>query len=386
MSKKDYYDILGVDRNASADEIKKAYRKLAIKYHPDKNPGDKQAEENFKEAAEAYEVLSDGDKRAKYDRFGHQAFDGGGGFGGGGGFSMDDIFSQFGDIFGDEGSPFGSFFGGGGGQRQRGQGTPGSNIRVKVKMSLDEIANGTEKKIKIKKHAPCGTCKGSGAKDANAYQTCGTCGGAGAIRRVQQTFLGNIATQSTCPTCHGEGRTLTAKCGSCGGEGREYVEELIEFKIPAGVGEGMQLTVSGKGNAGQRGGRPGDLIVLIEEEEHPDLKRDGSNLIYDLTVSYPDAVLGTSVEVPTVDGKARIKIEPGTPAGKVLRLKGKGLPMVNSYSKGDLLIYVNIHVPVKVNSDEKQFLEKMQDMAAFKIGSDGKNKGFFERMKEFFHQ
>jgi molecular chaperone DnaJ len=380
MSKRDYYEVLGVDRKASEDEIKKAYRKLAIKYHPDKNPGDKAAEESFKEAAEAYEVLSNADKRAQYDQFGHNAP--GGGFGGGG-FTMDDIFSQFGDIFG-QGSPFEGFFGGGrqgGGARMH----RGSNIRVKVKLNLEEIAKGAEKKIKVKKYVICTTCKGSGAKDGGSFSTCKTCDGRGSVRRVQQTILGQMATTTTCPTCHGEGKTITSKCDNCHGEGRVHGEETISINVPAGVSQDMQLTVSGKGNAAQRGGYPGDMIVQIEEEEHPDIKRDGQNLIYDLLVSFPDAVLGTSVEVPTVEGKVKIKIDPGTQPGRLLRLKGKGLPGVQSYNKGDFIIHVNVHIPEKLGKDEASIVEKMKDMDGFKPGVHSKGKGFFDKMKDLFH-
>lgn len=384
MSKRDYYEVLGVEKNAPADEIKKAYRKLAIKYHPDKNPGDKSAEDNFKEAAEAYEVLSNPEKRTQYDRFGHQAA--GAGFGGQGGFTMDDIFSQFGDIFGNQGgSPFESFFGGQ--QRQGGQqrnANRGSNIRIKVKLSLNEILTGVEKKLKLKKYTPCGTCKGSGAKDSASFKTCGTCNGAGAVRRVTQTILGQMATTTTCPTCNGEGKSITSKCNVCAGEGRTYIEDTITVNIPAGVAEGMQLSISGKGNAAQRGGVNGDLILVIEEEEHAFLKRDGNNLIFDLPISYADAVLGESVEVPTLEGKAKIKIEPGTSPGKILRLRGKGLPSVNEYGKGDLLIQVNIHVPNKVTKEEADLLRKMQSSENFTVQSGTKAKGFFDHMKDYF--
>ena len=385
MSKRDYYDVLGVSRGADADEIKKAYRKMAIKYHPDKNPGDKQAEENFKEAAEAYEVLSSPDKKARYDQFGHAAnahSANGGGFGGGG-MNMEDIFSQFGDIFGG-GSPFEGFFGGG---RQSGGGRRvqrGSNLRIKVRLTLEEIANGTEKKIKVNKQVTCKTCDGTGAKDRSSVQTCKTCGGAGAVRRVTNTILGQMQTTSTCPTCNGEGTVVTAKCTTCHGEGVTRDEELISISIPAGVSEGMQLSMSGKGNAAPRGGVPGDLIILIEEIPHETLKRDGNNVIYDLHVSFIDAALGTSVEVPTIDGKAKIKIDPGTQGGKILRLKSKGVPEVNSYHRGDQLIHVNIWTPKALSREERELLEKLQDSPNFKP-SPGKNeKSFFERMKEYF--
>jgi molecular chaperone DnaJ len=386
MSKRDYYDVLGVSKGADADEIKKAYRKMAIKYHPDKNPGDKQAEENFKEAAEAYEVLSNADKKARYDQFGHAAnahSANGGGFGGGG-MNMEDIFSQFGDIFGG-GSPFEGFFGGGG--RQGGGGRRvqrGSNLRIKVRLTLEEIANGTEKKIKVNKQVTCKTCDGSGAKDRSSVQTCKTCGGTGAVRRVTNTILGQMQTTSTCPTCNGEGSVVTAKCTSCHGEGVVRDEELISINIPAGVSEGMQLSMSGKGNAAPRGGVPGDLIILIEEIPHETLKRDGNNIIYDLHISFVDAALGTSVEVPTIDGKAKIKIDPGTQGGKILRLKSKGVPEVNSYHRGDQLIHVNIWTPKALSREERETLEKLQNSPNFKP-SPGKNeKSFFERMKEYF--
>jgi molecular chaperone DnaJ len=385
MAKRDYYDVLGVSRGADAEEIKKAYRKMAIKYHPDKNPGDKQAEENFKEAAEAYEVLSNAEKKARYDQFGHAAnahSASGGGYGGGG-MNMEDIFSQFGDIFGG-GSPFDGFFGGG---RQGGGGRRvqrGSNLRIKVRLTLEEIANGTEKKIKVNKQVACKTCDGTGAKDRSSVQTCKTCGGAGAVRRVTNTILGQMQTTSTCPTCNGEGTVITAKCTVCHGEGVVRDEELISINIPAGVSEGMQLSMSGKGNAAPRGGVPGDLIILIEEIPHETLKRDGNNIIYDLHISFVDAAIGTSVEVPTIDGKAKIKIDPGTQGGKILRLKAKGVPEVNSYHRGDQLVHVNIWTPKALSREERELLEKLQSSPNFKP-SPGKNeKSFFEKMKEYF--
>jgi molecular chaperone DnaJ len=384
--KKDFYDILGVSKSASQDEIKKAYRKVAMQFHPDKNPGDKAAEEKFKEAAEAYEILSDTDKRAQYDRFGHQAFQGGGRSSGGpGGMNMDDIFSQFGDIFGGGESPFGSFFGGGrSGGGGRAQGSRGSNLRVKIKLNFEELAKGASKTIKVKKHVSCTTCNGNGAKDKNSTQTCGTCSGSGQVRRVQQTFLGQMQTVATCPTCNGEGSTITAKCGGCRGEGRVYGEENISIDIPAGVQEGMQLSVNGKGNAGERGGRPGDLIVLIEEEAHPELHRDGSNVAYDLHISFPDAVFGCSVEVPTIDGRAKIKIPAGTQSGKVLRLRGKGFPSVNSYDKGDQLIQINVWTPQDVSADEHQMLEKLQTSKNFMPKPDKDGKSFFDKIRDMF--
>jgi molecular chaperone DnaJ len=384
MSKRDYYEILGVSKGASQDEIKKAYRKVAMQFHPDRNPGDKAAEEKFKEAAEAYEVLSDADKRGQYDRFGHAGVQGNGrGYGGSG--NMEDIFSQFGDIFGDD--IFGSFFGGGGGGRRGGQrmrGVRGSNLRIKIKLTYEEIAKGVTKQVKVKKHVPCNTCHGSGAKDKSSVQTCGTCGGSGQVRRVSNTFLGQMQTVTTCPQCNGEGSTITAKCGTCKGEGRVYGEETVTLDIPAGVQEGMQLSLGGRGNAGERGGAPGDLIVLIEEEQHKDLHRDGLNVAYELHISFPDACFGTSVEVPTIDGKARIKIPAGTQSGKIFRLKGKGFPGVNSYEKGDQLIYVNVWTPQNLTAEEKTQLEKMNDSPNFKPQPEKSDKSFFDKVREMF--
>lgn len=387
MAKRDYYDILGVAKGADADEIKKAYRKMAIKYHPDKNQGDKAAEDKFKEAAEAYEVLSNPEKRQRYDQFGHAAnaqSANGGGYGGGG-MNMDDIFSQFGDIFGG-GSPFEGFFGGG---RQSGgaggrRAARGSNLRIKVRLTLEEIANGAEKKIKVNKQIVCKTCDGTGAKDSASFQTCKTCGGSGAVRRVTNTILGQMQTTSTCPTCNGEGSTILSKCTVCHGDGVVRGEETITINIPAGVSEGMQLSMGGKGNAAPRGGVPGDLIILIEEIPHETLKRDGNNVIYDLHVNFVDATLGTSVEVPTIDGKVKIKIDPGTQGGKILRLKSKGVPEVNSYRRGDQLVHINIWTPKALSREERELLEKLQSSPNFKPNPGKNEKSFFERMKEYF--
>jgi molecular chaperone DnaJ len=369
MSKRDYYEVLGVTKSASAEEIKKSYRKVAMQFHPDRNPGDKAAEEKFKEAASAYEVLSDADKKAKYDRFGHAAFSpgagGGGGFSGGG-MDMNDIFSQFGDVFGED--VFGSFFGGGGGSRSRAsrsRGQRGSNLRIKLKMNFEEIANGANKQVKVKKHVICSTCGGNGAKDKNSVQTCGTCNGSGQVKRVTNTFLGQMQTVNTCPTCNGEGNTVTAKCAPCKGEGRVYGDETISIDIPGGVQDGMQLSMSGKGNAGERGGSAGDLIIMIEEEAHESLQRDGLNVSFDLYITIPDAVFGTSIEVPTIDGRAKIKIPPGTQSGKIFRLKGKGFPEVQGYGKGDQLINVHVWTPQQVSAEEKAILEKMQESPNF---------------------
>jgi molecular chaperone DnaJ len=380
--KRDYYEILGVAKGASADEIKKAYRKVAMQYHPDRNPGDKSAEEKFKEAAEAYEVLSDEEKRGQYDRFGHAGVSGNGR--GSGGVNMEDIFSQFGDIFGDD--IFGSFFGGGrrGGGGQRPRGVRGSNLRVKIKLSYEEIAKGVNKQIKVKKYVPCSTCKGSGAKDKNSVQSCGTCGGSGQVRRVTNTFLGQMQTVTTCPTCNGEGTTITAKCPACKGEGRMYGEETVSIDIPAGVQEGMQLSVGSRGNAGERGGPPGDLIVLIEEEQHKELHRDGLNIAFELHLTFPDAVFGTTVEVPTIDGRAKIRIPAGTQSGKIFRLKGKGFPAVQSYEKGDQLIYVNVWTPQHISVEEKAMLERLNESENFKPQPEKSDKSFFDKVREMF--
>jgi molecular chaperone DnaJ len=376
MSKRDYYETLGVSKGASEEEIKKAYRKLAIKYHPDKNPDDKTAEDKFKEAAEAYEVLSNSEKRQRYDQFGHAGVGGsaGGGFGG---MNMDDIFSQFGDIFG---GAFGGFSGGGGRGRRVARGT---NLRVKVKLTLAEIANGVEKKIKVNKHINCKTCQGSGAKNGN-YDTCRHCNGSGVQTRVQQTILGAMQTQTTCSYCNGEGRIVRDKCNTCHGDGVVREEEIISINIPAGVSEGMQLSMQGKGNAAPRGGINGDLLIVIEEEEHPALKREGNHLLYSLNISFPDAALGTNVEIPTIDAKAKIKIDAGTQSGKVLRLKGKGLPDVNSYSRGDLLVEISVYTPTHLAADEKKHLEAMRSSKNFEPNPSKKEKGFFDRMKEYF--
>jgi molecular chaperone DnaJ len=380
MSKRDFYVILGITKSASEDEIKKAYRKLAIKHHPDKNPDDKSAEDKFKEAAEAYEVLSNSEKRQRYDQYGHAGVGGaasGGGGHYGGGMNMDDIFSQFGDIFG------GGGFGGGGRSNGGRRVTRGSNLRIKVKLNLQEIAKGVEKKLKVNKFVSCVTCKGSGAKNGQ-YETCKLCNGSGVQVRTQQTFLGAMQTQTTCSGCNGEGKIVKDKCNTCHGDGVVRAEEVISINIPAGVAEGMQLSVSGKGNAAPRGGINGDLLVLIEEEEHLELKRDGSNLFYDSYVNFADAALGTNIEIPTVDSKVKIKIEPGTQSGKVLRLKGKGLPDVNSYGTGDLLVNINVWTPQSLTAEEKKALEVLKASKNFAPNPNRKEKGFFDKMKEYF--
>jgi molecular chaperone DnaJ len=406
-AKRDYYEVLGVAKGASDDEIKKAYRKAAIKFHPDKNPGDKAAEEKFKEAAEAYDVLSNADKKARYDQFGHAGMSGASGFGGAsggyssgggystGGFTMEDIFRNFGDIFGghfgggfssgggygDFGGGYGGGYGGGGRRVNR-----GSDLRVKVHLTLKEIAHGTTKKLTITKLIPCDKCGGTGAKDANSYKTCPTCGGTGMETREVNTFFGRTQATQVCHACHGEGKIITQPCEKCHGEGTVRADEVVEVRIPAGVGEGMQLSVSGKGNAARHGGVPGDLLVVIEEERNPALQRDGNDLIHNLNITIPTAVLGGSAEVPTVDGKAKVPIEAGTQAGKVLRLKGKGLPDVNGYGTGDLLVVIDIAVPSKVSAEEKRLLEELGGKPSFaKVPAGSRSaQNIFERMRGFF--
>ena len=386
-TKRDYYEVLGVEKTASEAEIKKAYRKLAIQYHPDKNPGDKEAEEKFKEAAEAYSVLSDKDKRARYDQFGHAGMGGaaGGGFSDFGDFDLNDIFSS---VFGHGFSGFGGFGGfGGGGSRASQRKFRGSDLRVKVKMSLKDVSTGVEKKFKLKKYVMCEHCHGTGAEGDGATETCPTCHGTGSVTRTQQSIFGMMQTQSVCPQCNGEGKIIKNKCKHCSGEGIVYGEEVVEVKIPAGVAEGMQLTVNGKGNAGKRNGVPGDLLVVIEEEAHPDLIRDENDLIYNLLLSVPTAALGGAVEIPTIDGKVKVKIEPGTQPGKVLRLRGKGLPSVNSYGysngTGDLLVNVSVYIPETLSKEEKQAMEKMQNSDNFMPTMSVKDK-IFKKFKSFF--
>ncbi len=383
MAKRDYYEILGVSKDADDTAIKKSYRKIAMKNHPDRNPDNKAAEEKFKEAAEAYEVLSDGDKRARYDRYGHAGLSGNGGFSGEG-MTMDDIFRNFGDVFGD--SPFESFFGsrGGGGGQNRAAGQRGSNLRIRVSLTLDEIAKGVTKKIKVKKRVNCDQCSGTGAKDASSVKTCSTCGGSGYVRQVRSTFLGQMQTTTVCPTCSGNGKMVTDNCTKCKGEGRALGEETIEIEIPAGVEDGMQLSMRGRGNAGLKGGPAGDLLINIQEKQHEHLKRDGKNLIYDLYLNFADAALGTSVEVPTISGNVKIKVPSGTQGGKIFRLKQKGLPSVQSYGRGDQLIHVNIWTPKKINDKEKKLLEQLKESENFKPQPGKSDKGFFERMKDYF--
>ena len=381
--KRDYYEVLGVDRNASADEIKKAYRKKAIQYHPDKNPGDKEAEEKFKEAAEAYDVLSDPQKKARYDQYGHAGMEGAGGFSGGG-FSMDDIFSHFGDIFG--GFGFGGFGGGGtrGGRRVH----RGSDIRIRVKLSLQEIAHGVEKKVKINKTIPCPTCNGRGADSEADIQTCNRCHGTGVITSVRQTFLGQMQTQEACPDCGGEGRKIVRPCHNCNGSGLVKSSEEISFKIPAGVAEGMQLTVRGKGNAGRNNGVSGDLLVVIKETKHPQLQREGNNLYYTQVISVMDAMLGCEVTVPCLDGSYRLKIDAGTQSGTTIKLRGKGLPAVSGYGsgRGDLFVQVMVWIPRKLSRDERKAMEEMKYSDSFRPNLSRDDKNLFEKLGKKFDE
>lgn len=368
MAKRDYYEILGVTKSASAEEIKKAYRKLAIQYHPDKNPDNPEAEDKFKEAAEAYEVLSNADKKARYDQFGHQGLGGNGGYGGAG-MNMEDIFSQFGDIFG--GGGFGSFFTGGGGGRRTKKGT---NLRVKLKLNLQEIANGVEKKIKVKRHVVAAGV---------SFKSCGTCQGTGQVKKVVNTMLGQMVSASTCAVCGGSGQIVDKKPAEADSRGLIIKEEVISINIPGGVGEGMQLSMSGKGNE-IPGGIPGDLLIVIEESEDNVLQREGNNVIYDLHVSFIDAALGASLEVPTIDGKVKIKIDPGTQSGKMLRLKGKGIKDINGYHRGDQLIMVNVWTPTELSKEEKNVLEGLRSSENFKPDPGKQDKSFLDKMKEFF--
>ena len=373
MSKKvDFYEILGVTKNASPEEIKKAYRKKAIEFHPDKNPGNKEAEENFKTAAEAYEVLSDADKKAKYDQYGHAAFDSAGGFGGGHHMNMDDIFSQFGDIFGGAfGGGFGGFGGNGGGQRR----VKGSNLRIKVKLTLEEIANGVEKKVKVKRKI-----QAAGVK----YKTCSTCNGQGQVLRVTNTILGRMQSATTCHVCGGSGQTIESKPNNADAQGMILEDETVSIKIPAGVVDGMQLKVSGKGNDAPGNGVAGDLIVAIEELEHEFLKREGENLHYDLYISIAEAVLGSSKEIDAVNGKVRIKLEEGIQSGKILRLKGKGIPSLNGYGSGDLLVHINVWTPKTLSKEQRQFFEKSLTDENFIPHPEKGDKSFFEKVKDMF--
>ncbi len=393
--KRDYYEVLGVSKGATADEIKKAYRKMAIKYHPDKNPGDKDAEEKFKEAAEAYDVLSDADKRAKYDQFGHamgpQGFGGGAGGGGyysSGGMSMDDIFAHFGDIFGGRMGGFGGGFGGfdgAAGRQPRQHVNKGTDLRITVKVTLKDIMNGVDKKLKIPRLVACPHCKGTGAKDGTAFRTCQRCHGTGYVSRVQQTMFGAMESESVCPECNGEGKVISEECSYCHGSGVEKKEEVVSFHIPAGVEDGMTLTMRGQGNAPRHGGVNGDLLIVIQEEKDPELIRDGDDIIYNLMLDFPTAALGGTAEVPTVDGRARLKIAPGTQPGKVLRLRGKGLPQMNSNVKGDLLVNVMVYVPENITDAEKAAIESLKDQPNI-VPTESTSKRIFSRLRHIFNK
>ena len=374
MSKRDYYEVLGVSKGASETEIKKAYRKLAIKYHPDKNPDNAEAEEKFKEAAEAYDVLSNAEKKQRYDQFGHAGMKGQGGFGGG--MDMNDIFSQFGDIFGGGGGGFESFFGGRGGGRAGGGGKRGSDLRIRVKLTLEEIAEGVQKKIKVNKLV---------LADGVTYDTCDTCGGAGRVRQVRNTMLGQMVTEAAWPTCGGTGKKGANRPAGVQADGLERKEEVLTIDIPAGVEDGMQLSMRGNGNAGPMGGPNGDLLIVIEEIPHEVLTREGNNVVYDLYVNFIDAVLGASSEVPTISGKVRIKIDAGTQSGKILRLRGKGIKDINGYGTGDQLVHINIWTPKQLSSDERKILEGLKDSENFKPDPGKSEKGFFEKVREFFN-
>ncbi len=392
--KRDYYEVLGVSKSATPDEIKKAYRKMAIKYHPDKNPGDKAAEEKFKEAAEAYDVLSDADKRAKYDQFGHsmgpQGFGGGAGGGGfyGGGMSMEDIFAHFGDIFGGRMGGFGGDFGGFGGAaggRPRQHVNKGTDLRITVKVTLKDIMNGVDKKLKIPRLVACEHCKGTGAKDGTAFHTCQRCHGTGYISRVQQSMFGPVQSEAVCPECNGEGKVISEACSYCNGSGVEKKEEIVSFHIPAGVEDGMTLTMRGQGNAPRHGGVNGDLLIVIQEEKDTELIRDGNDLIYNLMLDFPTAALGGSAEVPTVDGRARLKIAAGTQPGKVLRLRGKGLPQMNSNVRGDLLVNVMVYVPENVSDSEKAAIESLRESPNI-VPTESTSKRIFSRLRHIFNK
>ena len=385
MAKRDYYEVLGVDKNVSAEDLKKAYRKLALKYHPDRNPGDKEAEEKFKEAAEAYDVLSNPDKKARYDQFGHAGLEGAG-FGGQG-MSMDDIFSSFGSIFSDFfGGGAGSFHFGGFGDSRGGAHTTsrGTNLRIKVKLTLEEIDQGVEKKIKVNKYVACKTCGGSGAR-GNGYETCSHCHGTGVVTEVRRSIFGQMQTQSSCPYCGGQGRIIKDKCHDCHGDGIVKSEEIITINIPAGVSDGMQLSMRGQGNAAPHGGVPGDLIIQVEEMPHDTFERQDNNLFYNAFVTFAEAAMGATIEIPTLSGKVRVKIEQGTPSGKVVRLRGKGLPDLNGYSRGDLLVSINVWIPKTLNKEERAMLEELGKHPNFQPNPTKQERGFFDKMKDLFN-
>lgn len=385
MSKRDYYEVLGVDKNVTPDELKKAYRKLALKYHPDRNPGDKEAEEKFKEAAEAYDVLSNPDKKARYDQFGHAGLDGAGG-NGGQGMSMDDIFSSFGSIFGDLFGGGGFSFGGFGDARGgAGRATSrGSNLRIKVKLTLEEIDKGVEKKIKVNKYVACKSCGGTGARN-NSFETCSHCHGTGVVTEVRRSLFGQMQTQSVCPYCGGQGRIIKDKCHECHGDGIVKAEDIITINIPAGVSDGMQLSMRGQGNAAPHGGVPGDLIIQVEEIPNDTFERQDNNLFYNAYITFSEAAMGGAIEIPTLNGKVRVKIEQGTSSGKVIRLKGKGLPDLNGYSRGDMLVSINVWVPKSLTKEEKSMLDELGKHPNFQPNPSKQERGFFDKMKDLFN-
>ena len=386
MSKRDYYEVLGVDKNVTPEDLKKAYRKLALKYHPDRNPGDKEAEEKFKEAAEAYDVLSNPEKKARYDQFGHAGLDGAGGYGAQG-MSMDDIFSSFGSIFGDLFGGGGFSFSGFGDGHSRGGARPtsrGSNLRIKVKLTLEEIDKGVEKKIKVNKYVTCKSCGGTGAR-SNSFETCSHCHGTGVVTEVRRSLFGQMQTQSVCPYCGGQGRIIKDKCHECHGDGIVKAEDIITINIPAGVSDGMQLSMRGQGNAAPHGGVPGDLIIQVEEIPHDTFERQDNNLFYNAFITFSEAAMGGAIEIPTLNGKVRVKIEQGTPSGKVIRLKGKGLPDLNGYSRGDMLVSINVWVPKSLTKEEKTLLDELSKHPNFQPNPSKQERGFFDKMKDLFN-
>jgi len=379
MAKRDYYEVLGVDKSASKEELKKAYRKLAMQYHPDRNPGDKESEEKFKEAAEAYEILNNDDKRAKYDRFGHDGVRGSG-YGSQGFSDINDIFSHFSDIFGGGSSIFDDFFGGGQQRgRQRGRGVPGSDLKVTLKLTLEEIAEGTSKKIKIKKQVKCDKCNGSGAEDSTSKKKCPICNGTGEIRSVSRSVFGQFVNITACANCNGEGEVIDTPCKKCMGDGRVNDDVQIKIDVPAGVHEGSYMTMRGEGNTGKRGGQPGDIIVVFKEEEHEYFQREEDDIVYDLNITFPEAVLGTEVDVPTLVGKARLKIDPGTQPGKLLKMRDKGIKHLNHSGRGDQIVRILVHIPTKLNNKEKELLKELAELPNFKTSDKENEKGFFKR-------